>query len=466
MTQNREHRRSEQEDSIDPYARRPDDVREPPIGLRGTLKYLGPGLILVGTVVGSGEIIMTTTLGATVGFVMLWWMLLSSWGKSIVQAELGRYTVSSGETVLHAFNRLPGKLPGPRQKISWFIWLWMFQLIPAHLGGGGVYGGVGQAVHMAFPFFASKWWTIIFAALAVALILRGTYRTLEKLMTFMVGTFTVLTIVCAILLQFTPYAITWGDVRAGLQFQFPVFAVAAALGAYGATGVTAGESMSYTYWCVEKGYARFVGPPNSSPGWIRRAQGWIRVMQADVLLTLGVLTCATVPFYMLGAGVLHHKGTVPNGLETINILSGSYTQTLGEWASWLFLLGAFFVLFSTVVSGLAGGTRMVADAMGVLGVINPRDYRARKRVMRIWAVISPTIMAMCYFYIENPVWMLTISGTIAAIMMPIVAGSTIYLRYTHINHHIRPTWKADSILWICFLIMVALASYTLLRQVA
>ena len=466
MTQNSEPRTSKQRDTFNPYARHPDETREPPIGLWNTIKFLGPGLILVGTVVGSGEIIMTTTLGATVGFVMFWWMLLSSWGKSIVQAELGRYTVSSGETVLHAFNRLPGKLPGPRKMISWFIWLWMFQQIPGHIGGGGVYGGVGQAVHMAFPFLASKWWTIIFAALAVALILSGTYRFLEKLMTFMVATFTILTMVCAILLQFTPYAITWEDVRTGLQFQFPVFAVAAALGAYGATGVTAGESMSYTYWCVEKGYARFAGPTDDSPHWIRRARGWIRVMQADVVLTLGVLTCATVPFYMLGAGVLNHTGTVPNGLETISILSGVYTQTLGEWASWLFLLGAFFVLFSTVVSGLGGTTRMVADALGVLGVIDPRNYRTRLRVMRICAVVSPTIMAMCYFFIENPVLMLTISGTIAAMMMPIVAGNTIYLRYTHINSHIKPTWRADSILWICFLIMVALASYTIIRQFA
>ena len=342
----------------------------------------------------------------------------------------------------------------------------MFQQIPGHIGGGGVYGGVGQAVHMAFPFLASKWWTIIFAALAVALILSGTYRFLEKLMTFMVATFTILTMVCAILLQFTPYAITWEDVRTGLQFQFPAFAVAAALGAYGATGVTAGESMSYTYWCVEKGYARFAGPTDDSPDWIRRARGWIRVMQADVVLTLGVLTCATVPFYMLGAGVLNHTGTVPNGLDTISILSGVYTQTLGEWASWLFLLGAFFVLFSTVVSGLGGTTRMVADALGVLGVIDPGDYRMRLRVMRICAVVSPTIMAMCYFFIENPVLMLTISGTIAAMMMPIVAGNTIYLRYTHINSHIKPTWRADAILWICFLIMVALASYTIIRQFA
>lgn len=466
MTQNSEPRTSKHRDTFNPYARHPDETREPPIGLWNTIKFLGPGLILVGTVVGSGEIIMTTTLGATVGFVMFWWMLLSSWGKSIVQAELGRYTVSSGETVLHAFNRLPGKLPGPRKMISWFIWLWMFQQIPGHIGGGGVYGGVGQAVHMAFPFLASKWWTIIFAALAVALILSGTYRFLEKLMTFMVATFTILTMVCAILLQFTPYAITWEDVRTGLQFQFPAFAVAAALGAYGATGVTAGESMSYTYWCVEKGYARYAGPTDDSPDWIRRARGWIRVMQADVVLTLGVLTCATVPFYMLGAGVLNHTGTVPNGLDTISILSGVYTQTLGEWASWLFLLGAFFVLFSTVVSGLGGTTRMVADALGVLGVIDPRNYRMRLRVMRICAVVSPTIMAMCYFFIENPVLMLTISGTIAAMMMPIVAGNTIYLRYTHINSHIKPTWRADSILWICFLIMVALASYTIIRQFA
>ena len=97
-------------DAGDPYTRRPEDVREPPTGLRATLRHLGPGLILVGSVVGSGEIILTTTLGATVGFAMLWWILFSCWSKSIVQAELGRYSISSGETALQAFNRVPGRL--------------------------------------------------------------------------------------------------------------------------------------------------------------------------------------------------------------------------------------------------------------------------------------------------------------------------------------------------------------------
>ena len=239
---------------VNPYDRRPEDALEPPVGLWKTLRFLGPGMILVGSVVGSGEIVLTTTLGATVGFVMLWWILISCWSKSIVQAELARYTISSGEPALQAFNRLPGKLPGLRGKVSWFIWLSLFMIIPGHLGGGGIYGGVGQAVHMALPFLPSRWWTVAFAALASTLILSGTYRFLERMMTFMVVTFTGITLACAISLQFTEYAITLSDFRAGLRFELPAFAIPIALAAYGGTGVNAGESMAYTYWCVEKGY--------------------------------------------------------------------------------------------------------------------------------------------------------------------------------------------------------------------
>ena len=118
-------------DVDDLYGLHPDAIQEPPTDLKGRLKFLGPGLVLVGSVVGSGEIILTTTLGALVGFSMLWFVLVSCWSKNIVQAELGRYTVSSGEPFLHAFNHLPGKLPAFRgKKVSWYIyfWFWLFRL--------------------------------------------------------------------------------------------------------------------------------------------------------------------------------------------------------------------------------------------------------------------------------------------------------------------------------------------------
>jgi Mn2+/Fe2+ NRAMP family transporter len=182
-------------------------------------------------------------------------------------------------------------------------------------------------------------------------------------------------------------------------------------------------------------------------------------MRTDVVLTLCLLTVATVPFYMLGAGVLHRTGSRPDGLDTVRVLSQMYTETLGEWAWWLFVVGAFCVLFSTVVSGLGAGARVFADAMGVLGMIDPTDYRARKRVLRIWAVVSPAVMALCYFFIQNPVLMLTIGGTIGAMMMPVVAGNTIFLRYRHTHPSIAPAWRTDVVLWVCFVLTLALGAY-------
>lgn len=450
--------------AADPYARGAGDVREPPEGIRPTLRYLGPGIILAGSVVGSGEIIMTTSLGAVAGFALLWWILLSCWGKSVVQAELARYTVSSGEPALQALDRLPGKLPGAGRRVSWFIWLWLLQLIPGQLGGGGIYGGTGQAVHAAFPALSSVEWTVILAALAAVLVLTGTYRFLEGLLLVMVVSFTFITLLGAALLQFTPHAVTWQDLRTGLSFGFPTVAVGLALAAYGGTGVTAGESLAYTYWCVEKGYARFTGPRAAGDAWLRRARGWIRVMQTDVLVTLGLLTLATIPFYLLGAGVLHRLGRRPDGLETITELSHIYTETLGPWSWWLFMLGAFFILYSTVISGLAAGARAFADCMGVLGVINPRDFRARLRVLRAWAVFSPSVAAVCYYFFKNPVWMLIIGGTVAALLTPIVAGGTLYLRYRCLDRRVAPTWKADAALWLCFAVMLVLAAYAVRQQ--
>ncbi|WP_285293884.1 hypothetical protein [Aureimonas altamirensis] len=55
-------------DKDDPYRLAPDAVMEPPVGWRHSLRHLGPGLILSASIVGSGELIATTTLGAQAGF--------------------------------------------------------------------------------------------------------------------------------------------------------------------------------------------------------------------------------------------------------------------------------------------------------------------------------------------------------------------------------------------------------------
>jgi hypothetical protein len=55
----------------DPYQLRPEDVIEPPKTFFDTLKRIGPGMILAASIVGSGELIATTTRGAVVALAVL-----------------------------------------------------------------------------------------------------------------------------------------------------------------------------------------------------------------------------------------------------------------------------------------------------------------------------------------------------------------------------------------------------------
>ena len=80
----------------DPYHLTPEGIRDPPKGWAASLKYLGPGLITSASIVGSGELIATTTMGAQAGFVLMWMVIFSCFVKVAVQVEFARWTVSPG----------------------------------------------------------------------------------------------------------------------------------------------------------------------------------------------------------------------------------------------------------------------------------------------------------------------------------------------------------------------------------
>ena len=132
--------------SDDPYTIQPGRTRAPPTTLLGRLRYLGPGIIVSGSIVGSGEILLTAGLGAAAGFALLWFVLFSCWIKSLVQAELARYVVTTGDTYQRTLNRMPGKIPGPNGPIAWPIWLGLVGFIPGLITSGGIIGGAGQAL--------------------------------------------------------------------------------------------------------------------------------------------------------------------------------------------------------------------------------------------------------------------------------------------------------------------------------
>lgn len=69
---------------------------------------IGPGIVVAGSVMGSGELINTPLQAAKFGFVLLWAVVLSCAIKYFLQVEIGRHCIVRGRTTVAALNQCPG----------------------------------------------------------------------------------------------------------------------------------------------------------------------------------------------------------------------------------------------------------------------------------------------------------------------------------------------------------------------
>lgn len=422
----------------------PATTQEPPETIGGILRNIGPSLILTANIVGSGELIMTTSLGASAGFVALWVILASCAVKVVVQLEFGKHAISTGETTLLAFNRLPG----PRWRgVSWSLAVWLAVKLIQLIQYGGIVGAVALAMNIAFPWASPVAWAWACGLTTAVLVWRGRYRFIERAAVAMTATFSILTIGSAVVLQWTPYRITGSMLAEGLSFNLPAGVAGIAVAAFGLTGVSADEIISYPYWCLEKGYAARAGPRDGSAQWARRARGWIRVMYFDAVLSMVIYTAATAAFYVLGAAVLHGRGEVPDGSQIVVTLSRIYTDTLGPGAMGLFLAGAVTALYSTLFVACASSTRMFADAFAQFGLLRYEDRAERGRWFKALAWILPLIWTILFLYIRSPLFMVAAGGIALAALLLMVVFAAQHFRYRRLARELRPTRAYDLLLW-------------------
>ena len=432
-------------------------AQPPPASLASALRRIGPGIVLTASIVGSGEVIATTTLGAQVGYLALWIVLVSCGIKPVVQAELGRYTIVTGHTGLEGFTRVPG----PRLGAGWLVWAWAATVALTLLSVGGMYGAVAQVLHVVWPALAVNAWVGVCLVITLAVLLGGGYTRIERFAVLKVALFTLITVFAAAVLL-RRGAATAADVRAGLSFTIPVSGLATAIAVFGITGVGATELAMYPYWCVEKGYARFVGPHETGPEWIARARGWIRVMHLDITCSLAIYTAATVAFYLLGAGVLHPMGVVPAAGDTVAVLSNIYTETLGRWALPVFYLGVVVTLYGTIFASTAAHSRMFADLAQILGAYRRDDDASRRRWRQRFVVVLATLPAIFYWFFASPVKMVVAGGIAQAMMLPLIGAAAIYLRHAALPPELRPSRFTTTLLWLSTAVMGLFAAYYLL----
>jgi hypothetical protein len=196
-------------------------------------------------------------------------------------------------------------------------------------------------------------------------------------------------------------------------------------------------------------------------------------MQLDAWFSMVVFTIATVAFYLLGAAVLHPQGLDPKGPEMIPTLSRMYLQPLeGTPLAWLrpftrvgFLLGAWAVLFKTLYVSTAANSRLTADFLNLVGVWHPAAPADRDRMVKVFCVVYPAIALGLYYAFREPQGLIKAGGIAQALMLPFIAGATIYLRRRDADPRVGPSLLSDVLTWVAFLAISAVALYSTFDQV-
>lgn len=452
----------------DPYALRAEDARPAPTTLAARLRHLGPGFVLSAAVVGSGELITTTSLGAKAGFALLWLVVVSTAVKVWVQMELARWTILNGRTALEGYRDV-----GPRiGRLSWINWLWIGMDFAKMFQRGGIIGGTAAACSVLWPVIGEPLgtasltlWAFVVTLVTIGLLQSGRYGLVERACVVSVIVFTLVTVNLAVSLPGTEFGYGAGDLGGGFSFEIPAGTVGIALAVFGITGVGADEMTTYTYWCLEKGYARWTGPDDGSEERARRAAGWIKVMRRDALTGLAVCVLCTLSFYVIGAAVLHPQGLVPEGNQMISTLSRLYTDTMGPWAEHVFLLGAFAVLFSTLIGSTASVPRLWTNTLGLLGVIDWTDVRARTRTIRILTWTLPLVWTCFFLWVQSPVLMVQIGGIGGGVFLLAVVVAVWKLRYTGVPKRFRTNPWLTAALVLSSLAILCVGVYGILETV-
>jgi hypothetical protein len=446
----------------------PDPPR--PRGL-AWIGVVGPGVIVLGASIGSGEFLLGPAVFVKYGLTLLWVATASVTLQTIFNTELMRYTVATGEPVFTGFMRTA---PSSRFWALFYTIVYLAQLgWPAWAANAAGAIFFLWARRLALPADADVVYQIgvgvFFACVAVLLVGRRIERTLEVLNWILVAWILTSFLGLAVwlvsgptwvagvagLAGYAPSAGTWTLLPPGVEW-----VLIAALVAYsGAGGVI---NLTLTNWARDRGYgmgsrvgyipAAVGGSRESlahtgfmadgSPENLARWRGWWRVVAAD---QWGVFFAGGILGMLFPA--LIYVSTLPAGTDIRGLgIAAALAERLGATAGplisgYVALLGAW-ILFKTQLDGLDGTTRVLTDIVWT-GSARVRNWRGGD-VRRVYYTVLAIVVAwgVVALRLAQPIVLLQVAANVAGVVFVITALHVLYLNTRVLPEPFRPPlWR-------------------------
>jgi Mn2+/Fe2+ NRAMP family transporter len=407
---------------------------------------LGPGILLAATSVGASHLVLSPQAGARFGYQLLWLILASHLFKYPAFEFGPRYAAATGNNLLAGYARVPG----PR---GWALYLFLFSTV---LQGIGVLAGVvnvsGCVLSSWFGGLGTEAFSLIVIALVVALLFAGGFAWLDNLNKVMI---TILAL--ATFLAFVPIFPSPGSLAKIVIPSIPegsLVLIAAILG-WMPTGIDV--SIWHSFWTLEK--MKNLGECHDGAD-LAGCRRQLRISLTDMRIGYGLSLITGIMFVTMGAVHLAGRGADLKGIQFAEALSSAYTIMLGRWMYHVFMLTAFFAMFSTSYTVIDGFSRSFSEALATLKKPLSSD-RIRGYTYRGFVIFSSTLAVVTIFWVGNPVTLVTAVALVSLAVAPVLYGLNLYCVQKHIEEPaLRPAKATVVIGWLGTIFMIVALGVT------
>ncbi len=454
---------------LEPWKRAELPLAPQPRGM-GWFSAVGPGVIVLGVSIGSGEFLLGPAAFVKYGLSILWVVGVAALLQTLLNLELMRYTMATGEPASTGFMRT--------RPHSTF-WAWFYSILYfLQMGWPGWAGAAAGAVFFLFTrrLPGAQEADLVYGVGVglfllcgfILLIGRRIERTLEYLNWILValilgglGTLAILFVPAsnwtAALVGFVGFHPQSG----GFQFVPPGadFFLLGAFAAYAGGGGVANLTLSN--WARDKGYgmssavgfipsalggkkvvlAHSGSTFETSPAAMQRWRAWWRIVHVDqwVVYFVGAVLGMTLP-------ALLYVTFIPAGSEIRGLgIAAALAQAVAGQKGAIFggaiaILGVW-ILFKTQLDILDGMTRAITDILWT-GSKRIRAWRGDVRVV-YYAVLAVVILwGVLALRLTQPIVLLALSANMAGIVFIISSLHLLYVNTRLLPVELRPPmWR-------------------------
>lgn len=418
----------------------------PPPVPRTFLEYLrsfGPGVIVVLTWLGAGDVVEAGVSGANYGYALMWIIVVALLMRFLFVSLIAKYQLLNqhGEGVLDGLSRLH----------RWYApGLLVAAFVMGHVYGAYMAVGVGETWAKLTGVGQTWQWAVGWTAVALIIAFRPTYRALDLVFKVLLGMLAVSFLGVALWIGPDPLGILRGTVGFAIPEQKgPFDSLLLVVGTIGAVGGSL-MNLAYPYFLEQKGW---------------RGPQYRKVQMYDFLLAVVVMIVLDLSIWTLGAELVHDTG---RSVHTLDDLTRLLTDVLGDTGRVLFHLGVFAAVYTSVVGHAVG--------LGAIGNHGYRRWRAGPgvalagahvegpvyRALVLWVLISPLVWTAPGM--PDFVTLTLLANSLQVVLVPFLAGGLWWItasgKYIGAAHRNRPWENAVMVVVFALAIWGAYGSIT------